>query len=1673
MVAPATIAAIVVLVLWGAAAAQAEPGDLDTTYAGDGSAQFATAAPDGIGVTDLAIQSDGRIVELLIDGTLRRFNTDGTIDATFGTNGLLDLSSRGTPVGLAPMGAGYSDAFVVAVGKDIGRFTRDGVPDPTFASNAWFRDSTGPRWVGVTSGASVVYVDPTGAHRLSGIGVPDRSYGYDGDAPVLNAYGTVYQLDAAGRLLAGGPNGSRLQVQRLGVDGLPDPTFAQRGSATFSSLPPATAIGVTTDGRVYVSGHRQIGTSDWDLYVARLTIDGRLDPAFSQDGIDSADLTPYDQTVYDLVVQPDDKPVIASEQYACTSIKGLTTCMDHDMAVARFGASGGLDTTFSGDGWQIINPSGDYGDTAQRLGLRFDSRIVVAGISGMATGGDAVVQLTTAGVLDTSFSGDGIWIASEGQLPYFDAAQAIEVQGDDKALEVGFTTITDPADITSHYEVPAAIRVTTTGILDTTFSGDGIATAPTLAGAHFTASALQSDGKLVAAGTMVAATEDFFIARFTTAGVLDTSFSGDGILPIPVASTGEEATGVAIQPDGKIVVAGRQWGGSGVATALARSTAAGVVDTTFSGDGIQTLDLASSSDVPGDVLVQPDGRILIAANGSNSFGLARLLADGSLDTSFGSGGIAQPATMSGSSSPPSLALRSDGRVLVTGTDTFSSQVIASFTTGGTLDATFGTTGIASLPLGMYQVSAIALESTGKIIVAGEAVPYDTIVRLTANGVVDTTFSTDGVTVPDAPDYVNAMDLAYQSDGRILVAGSPYFRIDRLQNCISGATCTPDALAPSRWTNDSTPTLSASPFLDPGSDTFQAAQWQVRDTSGTYAAPVVDSGTVGPSRTWDVPSALSEAGTFWFHVRYQGSDGTWTSWSNEVQFRVDTQAPVGGSISGLSGATTSRVVSVPFVLPSDGVSGVDPTSVSLQRHSASYSGASCQTYGSWADVGTANPTSPYVDTLPSTNTCFEYRLVLQDRAGNQAVVLRTIPSRVITTVVPDTTPPDIPQGRALQSRTTSSVEMRWSPSVDDSGLASTYDVEFSVDGSTWSSGCANVAQLTCTISGLAADTPVYLRVRARDHSNMLSAWGYWADATSARLRLHESSASTNLTNAAVRRIDPTFQALTGTTSTPDMDGKSGFWQFQPGGAGVASATMPAGITPSTTGRGWFSDEGAGSGGAPGGINDGPLTVGFSTTGGKVDGTAKLRVRLFSTGTSAGAVAAPTTLLTDSTGGSNVFVNTTVANVIDEGRIDTPLAFPLGQSLYLESWLSVQESSGGAGTQPISLAGEAYLESAHPGVRPSAPTSMAPADGAVASTMSATYTHPTGVAGHLVFEVWTNVSGSPGALVQTGYSAFERATGANGSWTPSQLPDGTYMWRVQSEDRYGRVSGFTTYRTIVVSSNALPSTVLVAPADGASTSDDTPDLTATFSDPDGADTGTISFQVCKVATCTDAADPVATATSSAGVGNGATSAVTSPILIPGTWYWRARSTDSKGGVGPWTATRSLTITTSLTIGVDASTVSLGILTPGIDSTGVSSVTVTTNSPGGYVLGAHDDSDTTALTDGSNPVPDWTGSGAAPTTWTTGTLGYVGLTVLGASGGSSTRLVKWGAGTGTAANDFANNRYAGIASSSDAVLHQRLTSGSLTDVVSVAYRATIGAGQPMGSYTDTFSYTAVAQP
>jgi hypothetical protein len=72
-----------------------------------------------------------------------------------------------------------------------------------------------------------------------------------------------------------------------------------------------------------------------------------------------------------------------------------------------------------------------------------------------------------------------------------------------------------------------------------------------------------------------------------------------------------------------------------------------------------------------------------------------------------------------------------------------------------------------------------------------------------------------------------------------------------------------------------------------------------------------------------------------------------------------------------------------------------------------------------------------------------------------------------------------------------------------------------------------------------------------------------------------------------------------------------------------------------------------------------------------------------------------------------------------------------------------------------------------------------------------------------------------------------------------------------------------------------------------------------------------------------------------------------------------------------------------------------------------------------------------------------------------------------------VKWGAGTGTAANDFANNRYAGIASSSDAVLHQRLTSGSLTDVVSVAYRATIGAGQPMGSYTDTFSYTAVAQP
>lgn len=270
-----------------------------------------------------------------------------------------------------------------------------------------------------------------------------------------------------------------------------------------------------------------------------------------------------------------------------------------------------------------------------------------------------------------------------------------------------------------------------------------------------------------------------------------------------------------------------------------------------------------------------------------------------------------------------------------------------------------------------------------------------------------------------------------------------------------------------------------------------------------------------------------------------------------------------------------------------------------------------------------------------------------------------------------------------------------------------------------------------------------------------------------------------------------------------------------------------------------------------------------------------------------------------------------------------------------------------------------------------------------------------------------------------------------------------------------------------------TKLVSPADGAEILGLTPTFTATFRDPDGG-TGTLHFEVCTVQTaakesCTQAGGTVVASGTATGIADDANGSwVPSTSLAEGTYYWHAKGEDTSGAYGPWRPTRSVTVTlTSITL--SAADVALGFALPAENTVGTFTATVTANSSGGYELFAADQSDTVAANCSCGAsIADWPGTVAAPTSWSSGTSGYMGVTVLDATDG---RLAKWGVGTNTSESDYANNLYAGLKTASG-LLHKR-TGPSAGDVVTISFRMNPFATQSPGDYSSTVALTAITVP
>ncbi|MFO0802787.1 MAG: hypothetical protein U0791_06640 [Gemmataceae bacterium] len=307
-------------------------------------------------------------------------------------------------------------------------------------------------------------------------------------------------------------------------------------------------------------------------------------------------------------------------------------------------------------------------------------------------------------------------------------------------------------------DVPAAIAA-----LDKSFSSDGIAT---LAGAPFAAVALQADGRIVAVGT---SNNDFLVARFLPDGTLDTTFDGDGTRTIEFGGT-DKAAGVAIDSSGRIIVVGSTTAGPNFA--VARLTSSGALDSSFSGTGLLTINFGGT-DAASAVAISPvSGKIIVVGGNGTDFAIARINpADGTLDATFGTGGKTT-VDLGATDSATAVAIQANDRIVVAGTTGSNFAVARLLPADGSLDASFDTDGKLAFDLGGVDVPhSIAIQPNGAILVAGNNGADMAVVRLAgANGAFDPSFNTTGKVTVDLSGADDARTVLLQADGRILLVG---------------------------------------------------------------------------------------------------------------------------------------------------------------------------------------------------------------------------------------------------------------------------------------------------------------------------------------------------------------------------------------------------------------------------------------------------------------------------------------------------------------------------------------------------------------------------------------------------------------------------------------------------------------------------------------------------------------------------------------------------------------------------------------------------------------------------------------------------------------------------------------------------------------------------------------
>lgn len=384
------------------------------------------------------------------------------------------------------------------------------------------------------------------------------------------------------------------------------------------------------------------------------------DPGFGTDGVVNTSLDPGYDGAYAMALQPDGRIVITGTAGSVGDLQVL---------VARYNSDGTLDATFDEDGINTFDIAGD--DYGYAIALQPDGKILVAGTSKTGSNTDIIVlRLDAQGQLDASFGPDGLRVLDGSSNN--DKANAIAVRPDGRILVAGNAALDGK-------ECMLLAQFDADGTLDPDFGASGIL--KLLVGTdncQANALVLLDDGRCVVGGSSFtddATRYDMAVCRVLADGTLDGSFSDDGKVVVPVSADSDKGYALAVRPDGHVLIGGvrNETSSSQATVVVAQLDADGTPDASFGTDGIASLFAGGFPSRAEDILLQPDGKVLVCGTASPAATqrdayLCRLEADGTPDVGFGDNGELRYGAPGLYRETPTLVLQPDGKVVIGGID---------------------------------------------------------------------------------------------------------------------------------------------------------------------------------------------------------------------------------------------------------------------------------------------------------------------------------------------------------------------------------------------------------------------------------------------------------------------------------------------------------------------------------------------------------------------------------------------------------------------------------------------------------------------------------------------------------------------------------------------------------------------------------------------------------------------------------------------------------------------------------------------------------------------------------------------------------------------------------------------------------------------------------------------